>query len=264
MLLAPVAALAEDGPETDYTKADGICQLIDAAAERFGLPKPFFARLIWKESRFDINAVSPAGAQGVAQFMPSTAKIRGLADPFDPQQAISASASYLAELNAAYGNFGLAAAAYNAGESRVDSWKAGRGGLPSETRGYVFDITGRVAEWFREPGREVEARPLKKGETFAKSCPQMPVIATRAKPRPAWGVVVAGGRSRRAALIAFERARRQMPALISTAKLVVLKKRKRAAGPVYTARLGAGGKGEASRLCLRIRKAGGSCYVRRN
>ena len=105
---------------------------------------------------------------------------------------------------------------------------------------------------------------LKKGETFAKSCPEMKVIATRAAPRPRWGVVVAGGRSRRAALIAFERARRKMPALISNAKLVVVKKRKRAAGPVYTARLGAGGKGEAARICLRIRKAGGACYVRRN
>jgi len=52
----------------------------------------FFARLIWKESRFDIKAVSPAGAQGVAQFMPATAKRRGLADPFDPEQAIPASA----------------------------------------------------------------------------------------------------------------------------------------------------------------------------
>lgn len=268
ILAALIAAFAfttrADEAKPDYFKADSICQLIDAAAETFGLPKPFFARLIWKESRFDIKAVSPVGAQGVAQFMPATAKIRGLADPFDPEQAIPASAKYLAELKAIYGNFGLAAAAYNAGEGRVNKWRAGRSGLPGETRGYVFDITSRPAEWFREPGREVEARPLKKGESFAKSCPQMPVIATRAKPRPAWGVVVAGGRSRRAALIAFERARRKMPSLISNSRLVVLKKRKRASGPVYTARLGAGGKGEATRMCLRIRKAGGSCYVRRN
>ena len=103
--------MAEEAARPDYTKAAGICRLIEAAAEKFGLPKPFFARLIWKESRFDIKAVSPVGAQGVAQFMPATAKIRGLADPFDPEQAIPASASYLAELKAAYGNFGLAAAA---------------------------------------------------------------------------------------------------------------------------------------------------------
>lgn len=262
LLAAPTATAEEARP--DYTRAADICQLIEAAAVEHGLPKSFFARLIWKESRFDIKAVSPVGAQGVAQFMPATAKIRGLKDPFDPEQAIPASAAYLAELKTAYGNFGLAAAAYNAGEGRVDKWRAGRSGLPGETRGYVYDITGRPAEWFREAGREVEAKPLKKGETFAKSCPEMKVIATRASPRPAWGVVVAGGRSRRAALIAFERARRRMPSLISNARLVVVKKRKRAAGPVYTARVGAGGKGEATRICLRIRKAGGSCYVRRN
>ncbi len=257
-------AMAEEAPKPDYTKAAGICQLIDAAAKKHGLPKPFFARLIWKERRFDIKAISPVGAQGVAQFMPATAKRRGLADPFDPEQAIPASASLLADLRTAYGNLGLAAAAYNAGSGRVDKWRAGRSGLPGETRDYVFSITGRPAEWFREKGREVEAKPLKKGETFAKSCPEMKVIATRASPRPRWGVIVAGGRSRRAALIAFERARRQMPSLISKSRLVVVKKRKRAAGPVYTARLGAGGKSEAARICLRIRKAGGSCYVRRN
>lgn len=259
-----VSAFAEETPKPDYTKAEGICQLIGEAAEKFDVPKPFFARLIWKESRFDIKAVSPVGAQGVAQFMPATAKSRGLADPFDPEQAIPASASLLAELKAGYGNFGLAAAAYNAGETRVDKWRSGRSGLPGETRDYVFDITGRTAEWFREPGREVEDKPLKTGESFAASCPQLPVIATRASPRPPWGVIVAGGRSRRAALIAFERARRSMPSLINKGRLVVLKKRKRAAGPVYTARLGAGGKSEAARMCLRIRKAGGSCYVRRN
>ncbi|MEM7270943.1 MAG: lytic transglycosylase domain-containing protein [Pseudomonadota bacterium] len=264
LVLALTGGARAEEPKPDYTKAGPICALIEAAAEEHGLPKPFFARLIWKESRFDIKAVSPVGAQGVAQFMPATAKIRGLADPFDPEQAIPASAKYLAELKAGYGNFGLAAAAYNAGETRVDKWRAGRSGLPGETRGYVFDITGKPAEWFRKTENKVPDRPLKKGEEFAKSCPDMKVIATRASPRPRWGVVVAGGRSRRAALIAFERARRKMPSLISSGKLIVLKKRKRAAGPVYTARLGANGKGEAARMCLRIRRAGGSCYVRRN
>jgi soluble lytic murein transglycosylase-like protein len=260
-LASPVAA---EEAKPDYSTAEALCVLIEKAAEAHGLPKPFFARLIWKESRFDIRAVSPVGAQGVAQFMPATAKRRSLKDPFDPVQAIPASAAYLAELSRAFGNFGLAAAAYNAGETRVDEWRAGRSGLPGETRGYVFDITGRAAEWFRKPGREVEAKPLQKGESFSKACPKMPVIATRAAPRPPWGVVVAGGQSRWAALAAFERARRRTSSLIFSKRLLVLKKRKRSAGPLYTARLGANGKGEALNLCLRIRKAGGSCYLRKN
>lgn len=265
--LVPAHAVRIPSPaaeETDYSTAEALCVLIEEAAEEHGVPKPFFARLIWKESRFDIRAVSPAGAQGVAQFMPATAKRRDLKDPFDPVQAIPASASYLAELSRVFGNFGLAAAAYNAGETRVDRWRAGHSGLPGETRGYVFDITGRAAEWFRAPGREVEAKPLQEGESFAKACPRMPVIATRAAPRTAWGVVVAGGHSREAARAAFERVRRRMSSLISSERLLVLKKSRRGSGPLYTARLGSNGKVEARNLCLRIRKAGGSCYIRRN
>jgi soluble lytic murein transglycosylase-like protein len=56
----------------------------------------FFARLIWRESRFDPSAVSRAGAQGVAQFMPATANWRGLSNPFDPLEAIAESAKLLA------------------------------------------------------------------------------------------------------------------------------------------------------------------------
>ncbi|TIP53605.1 MAG: lytic transglycosylase domain-containing protein, partial [Mesorhizobium sp.] len=74
--------------------------LIEAQAQQNGLPKDFFARLIWKESRFDPNAVSPVGAEGIAQFMPGTAKMRGLANPFDIEQALPASAKYLAEMKA--------------------------------------------------------------------------------------------------------------------------------------------------------------------
>ena len=113
-------------PDADKKTYDAaaLCGLISAAAEEHGLPKPYFARLIWKESRFKINAVSPAGAQGIAQFMPATAMRRKLRDPFDPEQAIPASAAYLADLREDFGNLGLAAAAYNSGEERVTRWLA--------------------------------------------------------------------------------------------------------------------------------------------
>lgn len=255
---------AAPGHAAQPSDAAGVCALIDEAAANHGLPKPFFARLIWKESRFDVKAVSPVGAQGVAQFMPGTAKIRGLEDPFDPRQAIPASAAYLAELRRVFGNLGLAAAAYNAGETRVSNWLAGRGGLPGETRDYVLSITGDVAETYRDAKREHQPKPLAAGKTFLEACADMPVIATRASPRPRWGVVVAGGRNRRAALIAFERARRQAPSLIDPSALVVVKKPKRATGPVYTARLGYGSRTAARRSCLRIQRVGLTCYLRRN
>ena len=62
--------------------------------------------------------------------MPGTAALRDLADPFDAHQAIPASAEYLRDLSARFGNLGLAAAAYNAGEQRVEDWLGGAGGLP--------------------------------------------------------------------------------------------------------------------------------------
>ena len=111
-----------------------------------GLPVPFFLRLIWQESRFIASAVSRAGAQGMAQFMPATAAERGLADPFDPLQALPASARFLNALRQEFGNLGLAAAAYNAGSGRIREWIEKRGKLPKETRDYVQNITGHAAE----------------------------------------------------------------------------------------------------------------------
>ena len=68
--------------------------------------------------------MSPKGAEGIAQFMPRTADWHGLADPFDPIEALRHSAGYLRELRDRFGNLGLAAAAYNAGPGRVSAWLA--------------------------------------------------------------------------------------------------------------------------------------------
>jgi soluble lytic murein transglycosylase-like protein len=123
-----------------------VCEALAAAAERNDVPVPFLVRLIWQESGFNQNAVSPVGAQGVAQFMPETASERGLDDPFNPLQAVRASARMLRHLIDRFGNLGLAAAAYNAGPKRVQDWLARHGNLPQETRDYVQRITGLSAE----------------------------------------------------------------------------------------------------------------------
>src|SRR5690606_16024653 len=103
------ASVAVAGPSlSERQKLVGrVCDLIQAHAIENGLPEAFFARLIWKESRFDPNAVSPVGAEGIAQFMPGTAKMRGLADSFDIEQTIPASARYLGEMRTGFGNLGL-------------------------------------------------------------------------------------------------------------------------------------------------------------
>ena len=123
-----------------------LCETAVLVAQANDLPAPFFTRLIQQESGFKPHVVSSAGAQGIAQFMPRTAASVGLADPFDPAEALAASGKFLAELVTQFGNLGLAAAAYNAGPRRVQDWIARRGQLPLETRRYVYSITGHAAE----------------------------------------------------------------------------------------------------------------------
>jgi uncharacterized membrane protein YeaQ/YmgE (transglycosylase-associated protein family) len=123
-----------------------ICGMLAEATRKNDLPAPFFIRLLYQESNFRPGAISSAGALGIAQFMPETATDRGIDNPFDPLQAIPASARLLRDLYQKFGNLGLAAAAYNAGPRRIADWLARKGELPQETLDYVKTITGRPAE----------------------------------------------------------------------------------------------------------------------
>src|SRR5690606_10163447 len=127
-----------------------LCHTLASAAQAHGIPTGFFARLIWQESKFQQRVVSHAGAQGVAQFMPTVAAQRGLRNPFDALDALSHSARFLREHLDNFGNLGLAAAAYNGGARRVMDWLARRGNLPQETRDYVKTITGHAPEKWTE------------------------------------------------------------------------------------------------------------------
>ena len=98
------------------------------------------------------------GAQGVAQFMPATAAEVGLDDPFDPFQALPASARFLRKLHDQFGNLGLAAAAYNAGSGRIQKWLSRQDLLPRETRAYVKIITGNPIEDWTEESKTVALR----------------------------------------------------------------------------------------------------------
>ncbi|MFG1423907.1 transglycosylase SLT domain-containing protein [Roseixanthobacter liquoris] len=157
--LGAPSAEAAGGESVDQA----LCRLIEDAARREALPAAFLTRLIWRESSFRSHVVSSKGAQGIAQFMPGTAAERGLKNPFDPEAALPAAASLLADLQRRFGNLGLAAAAYNAGPARVDAFLAGRSGLPSETRLYVRLITGRSAE---------DWAAVKRGEKPVQGAPQ--------------------------------------------------------------------------------------------
>lgn len=128
---------------------DELCNTILNSAENNDLPVAFFANLIWQESRLRDDTVSRAGALGIAQFMPQVAAETGLDDPFDPRQALPASARLLRTLRDHFSNLGFVAAAYNAGAHRVSEWLQHHRGLPRETRDYVVKVTGRSAEQWR-------------------------------------------------------------------------------------------------------------------
>ncbi len=107
---------ADDDADTAAPVSVGdLCQALLTSAQDNDLPVAFFANLLWQESGLRDDIVSSKGAMGIAQFMPEVAVEKGLDDPFDPLQAIPASARLLRELREQFGNLGFVAAAYNAG-----------------------------------------------------------------------------------------------------------------------------------------------------
>jgi soluble lytic murein transglycosylase-like protein len=113
---------------------------ISRAAQRWSVAGTLLAAQLYQESRFNPFARSPAGAQGIAQFMPGTARAYGLDDPFDAARAIDAQAHLMRDLLRRFGSVPLALAAYNAGPAPV----ARCGCVPEipETKAYVADILG--------------------------------------------------------------------------------------------------------------------------
>ena len=112
------------------------------SAARWGAPPALMAGQLMAESGFDPNAGSPAGAQGIAQFMPSTAAAYGLINPFDPVAAIDAQAHLMSDLLRQFGSPELALAAYNAGPAPVEACNC----IPPypETQAYVTRILALI------------------------------------------------------------------------------------------------------------------------
>ncbi len=111
------------------------------------LPPQLLASALRQESGFDPNAVSPKGAQGIGQFMPPTAREMGLSDPFNPQQAIPASAAYLRQnIDKFGGSVPQGVAAYNAGPGRVAQAGGDMSRLPAETQQYVQNVMGPATQ----------------------------------------------------------------------------------------------------------------------
>ncbi|MBP1849465.1 lytic transglycosylase domain-containing protein [Rhizobium halophytocola] len=292
--VAPATAAADDGPDRAngqaqtclYTTAingetlcirketfnTDLCHGIDSVATAHDLPPAFFARLIWRESLFRPEAISPKGAEGIAQFMPGTARERGLANSFDVLAALDASAGYLDELRNRFGNLGLAAAAYNAGEHGLERFLSG-GGLPIETRDYVFAITGHLVETWRDRPPKAAAPALDDDQPFRKACVTLartrqmrePVLTGSADWAP-WGVQLAAHYNPAVAERLFERSIGQLPSPLNDERALIVRQRRGNFGsrPRYAARIGRETRVEANALCGKIMAAGVACTVFRN
>jgi hypothetical protein len=288
-VLSVLSAFAEDAPREDPVVTNpvklgetgdaqkSLCLLLESAARANDLPVEFFARVIWQESRFRSDAVGPLTrtgkrALGIAQFMPGTAADRKLLNPLDPIQALPKSAEFLRELRREFGNLGLAAAAYNAGPRRIREWINGSGAMPSETRNYVFAITGAPVEQWSKAGPDADRKQeqgLGCGELMAllKRAPNRFVAALEqriaAGVMQPWGVILGADMTRSRILSIFAELQRRYAAIL-TGRDPILFERGRGPVPRYQVRVGAETRADANSLCVRIHKSGGDCAVLRN
>lgn len=287
-LLLPLPSVAEDQPNEAQTRSCSAltgepvciaaptyvadtCAAIETYARHYGLPPGFFARLIWQESRFDANAISPAGAQGIAQFMPSTARLRSLVNPFDPAEALARSAQYLRFLELKFGNLGLAAAAYNGGERRISDLVAGTGGVPGETRRFVSIITGRPVDYWLGDAEPVDYA-LHPDKAFNAACADMaslvpvPTIGIELGQWQPWGVLIAQNFSPDIARTAFSRAKARHTNLFDGHDMLFITGHNLRLGTRlrYSAQVGFPARAEAEGFCDALLAQGGNCLVEKN
>jgi soluble lytic murein transglycosylase-like protein len=145
---SPDASLASPGfatPRRVHGWSPQLKQMMDAASERFGVPRELLIAVSRAESAFRSDVTSPAGAHGLMQLMPATAKGLGVTDSSDPWQNLAGGAKYLRQLMDRFdGDLEKVVAGYNAGPNAV----AAHGGVPpyAETRTYVARVFGYAAE----------------------------------------------------------------------------------------------------------------------
>jgi len=160
-VMAPVAVASPDTrlriPADMPTSGDAeLDRIIYEAGEKEGVDPRFIHAVIWQESKYKVAARSHAGAQGLMQLMPATAKRFGCEHPDDPEENITAGTKYLSWLLKRFaGNVELVLAGYNAGEGSVDKYD----GVPpyNETQNYVKIISQRYGKLYHPVPKEVTA-----------------------------------------------------------------------------------------------------------
>jgi soluble lytic murein transglycosylase-like protein len=151
--------------------SESIAQIVDETARTHHVDPLLVHSVIQVESNYNRFALSPKGAEGLMQLIPSTARRFGVTDSFDPKQNIEAGVKYLKYLQTLFKDDRLALAAYNAGEGAVGKYKD----VPpyKETAGYVVKVGKKLTE---ARAHQAQSTPAKVEETPAEQVESHPVL----------------------------------------------------------------------------------------
>lgn len=148
---AAASVTGQGGDFSSYLQTTAsLDEIFEQAAQAYNVPKNLIKAIAKAESDFRPDATSKAGAQGIMQLMPATARELGVTDSYDPYQNIMGGAKYISQMLQKYdGDISLALAAYNAGSNNVAKY----GGIPpfKETQNYVVKVTQYMNEGVAAP-----------------------------------------------------------------------------------------------------------------
>ena len=274
LVLAAVPSSARAEPAGE-TIDQALCRMIEGAAASHRMPVDFFTRSSGRRAAFGRARRAGRGRRAWRSSCRGPPRERGLADPFDPEQAIPKSAELLDELRGRFGNLGLAAAAYNGGPARVEAWLAGRGGLPA--RHAIMSRASPAARRTTGPRRARRCRPMQPEgpptkclvlvAAFRRGSDRRMIEAyggpIEESPLAPWGVQLAGNFSKERALASYARARARHADILREVVPMVIGTRMRSRGTraFYRVRIPAATRQAAVDICGRLHKAGGACVV---
>jgi len=158
--------------------------IVKAAAAKYDIPTEILFGMVEQESGWNPNAVSKAGAKGLAQLMPATAKELGVLDRADPAQSIEGGARYLRQQYDRFKNWGDALTAYHSGAGRVQKVKQGRSKLGPVGAAYASDVTRRANKFAQLLGEQ----------TQVAQAPSAPEVAKEPSFRDKFTNAISGGR----------------------------------------------------------------------
>ena len=244
-----------------------VCGVIEAAARRNAARSELLRAADLEGEPVRRRRRQPGRRPGHRSVHARYGRLRGLTDPFNPAEALFASALYFAELARDFGNIGLAAVAYNGGEARASVPSLTKVALPLETRADVHAITGYSAVAWRDappakvdlalpgtgfPGRlharaARTLREFRSGPPVSRGASSSPRTATATAPSARSPAAAPLRRHPGAEPVSYDRGRRPgMPSRL------------------YMAQIGRESRAEADALCAGLRRSGGDCMVLRN